>query len=447
MVSDSSNILSGSQKQRLTAIQATARVVDDVQLRLATGLSVSKALDDPQNFFSARALNFRASDINRRLDAIGQSIRTIQIAQTGIEADIQLLDQAEAYLLEIRKKIELGELTFGTTPGNAVPGNVTQILPTGSGDFINYAGGQDSGGPVTVTNGGADFDIDGNLWKRLAVNYNVTANTVLEFDYRSTLQPEIASIGFDNDSNFGNNNDRFFIYGSQLGGVNYAAPIPTYQYSGSGNYEHVVIPVGTFFTGNFSHMTFINDSDAAPAGNSQYQNVFLREGPTQPGGTNPTAPPGVKEAYEGIIEQIDLISKDANYRGINLLGSDNLKTIFNETGTSSLITEGIDGTSLGLALNSGSLTSLENISLQIKAIREARNTLRSYSSSLASSFNIIQTRQDFTRNTIDVLRAGRDDLIVGDQNQAGAELLALQVRQQIQSITLAPPDSSIADFL
>ncbi len=446
MTSDVGNILNGAQKQKLNAIQSTARIVDDVQLRLASGLKVNQAIDDPRNFFTARGLNARASDINRRLDGIGQSIRTIQEAQTGIEADIQFLDQAEAYLLEVRKKIELGELEFGVTPGNGVPPNVTQIRPAAA-DFVNYAGGQDSGGPVAVTNAGENFELDGNLWKRVLVNYNVTANTVLEFDYRSTLQPEIAAIGFDNDSAFNNDNDRFFVYGSQLGGISYSAPIPTYQYSGSGNYEHVTIPIGTFFTGNFSHMTFINDSDALPRGNSQYQNVFLREGPTQPGGINPTPPPGVAEQYQEIIEQIDLIAKDANYRGISLLQNENLTSIFNETGSSTLLTEGIDATSLGLGLNSGVLTSINNISAQIETIRDGRDTLRSYSSSLASNFSIIQTRQDFTRNTIDVLKAGRDDLIVDDQNESGAELLALQVRQQIQSITLAPPATSIADFL
>ena len=110
MVSALGSILSAAQKSQLTAIQSTARLIDDVQLRLASGLEVNKALDDPQNFFSARALEFRASDLSRRLDGIRQNIRAIQETQSGIDATLETLDLAESYLVDIEKQYQAGEI-------------------------------------------------------------------------------------------------------------------------------------------------------------------------------------------------------------------------------------------------------------------------------------------------------------------------------------------------
>ena len=51
----------------------------------------------------------------------------------------------------------------------------------------------------------------------------------------------------------------------------------------------------------------------------------------------------------------------------------------------------------------------------------------------------VQTREDFTQNTITNLQEGRDKLVVADQNEEGANLLALQTRQQlgVTSLSLA----------
>lgn len=66
-------------------------------------------------------------------------------------------------------------------------------------------------------------------------------------------------------------------------------------------------------------------------------------------------------------------------------------------------------------------------------------SVRGFGSTLANNLSIIQTRRDFTQNTINTLRAGADDLTVADQNEEGANLLALQTRQQlgVTSLSLA----------
>lgn len=434
------NILSGALARQVIAAKATARVIDDIQQKLASGLSVNSAIDDPKNFFSAQALQNRADDIARRLDGIGQSIRAVQVAENGVQEALKIIDLAESYLLDVEKGILTGEITFEPT---GPPTNQTLFTPS-AGDFLGYAGGQDSGGPVTVTNGGETFNITGNLWKRVAINYTVTADTVLEFDFRSGTIPEIAAIGFDNDTNFGNDSNRFFLYGTQTSGITYAAPTATYQYDGSGNVVHVEIPVGTFFTGTFSHITFINDDDSVPTGESEYSNLFLREGPLNNTNEGPAA---LQEEYEAIVSQLDFLAIDAQYRGINLLKGEELTTVFNESGSSRLISEGIDATTRGLGLNVGGFNSLEDVQNKIEEVRDAKALLRSFGSSLSHDLNIIKTRQSFTRDTINALKAGSDDLTVDDANQAGAEFLATQVRQQIQFSALAFRQTSIANFI
>jgi flagellin len=49
----------------------------------------------------------------------------------------------------------------------------------------------------------------------------------------------------------------------------------------------------------------------------------------------------------------------------------------------------------------------------------------------------VQTRQDFTNNLISTLQTGSDNLVLADTNQEGANLLALQTRQQLSTTALS----------
>ena len=51
--------------------------------------------------------------------------------------------------------------------------------------------------------------------------------------------------------------------------------------------------------------------------------------------------------------------------------------------------------------------------------------------------SVIQIRQDFTKSTINTLQVGSDDLTLADTNEEGANLLALQTRQQLSSTALS----------
>jgi flagellin-like hook-associated protein FlgL len=72
-------------------------------------------------------------------------------------------------------------------------------------------------------------------------------------------------------------------------------------------------------------------------------------------------------------------------------------------------------------------------------VREALVTVREFSASLATDLAIIQTRQDFTKETINTLEEGADKLTLADPNEEGAKMLALQTRLQlgVTSLSLA----------
>ncbi|MCB0855821.1 MAG: T9SS type A sorting domain-containing protein, partial [Bacteroidetes bacterium] len=134
-----------------------------------------------------------------------------------------------------------------------------------------YGAGQDAGSSA-VQDGGATLFIQNNAWKSISYNYTVTANTVIEFDFSSTLQGEIHGIGFDSDDAI-SSNLTFKVHGTQNWGItNYD------NYSGSG-WTTYTIPVGSFYTGTFNRLVFVADHDVSPFnGNAWFRNVKIYEG-------------------------------------------------------------------------------------------------------------------------------------------------------------------------
>lgn len=66
-------------------------------------------------------------------------------------------------------------------------------------------------------------------------------------------------------------------------------------------------------------------------------------------------------------------------------------------------------------------------------------TLRSVGQSLGTNVALLNTRLDFTKNYVDLLQSGSGKLTLADLNEEGANLLALQTRQQlgIQALSFA----------
>ncbi|MEL7532785.1 MAG: T9SS type A sorting domain-containing protein, partial [Bacteroidota bacterium] len=156
---------------------------------------------------------------------------------------------------------------------------------------INSYGGTQDAGSSQVQDGGATLFLQNNAWKSITYNYTVTANTVVEFDFRSTLQGEIHGIAFDNDNGI-SSNFTFKVHGTQNWGfTNYDNYSPT-------GWTTYVIPVGAFYTGTFNRFCFVADHDASPGnGNAYFRNVKIYEGSCS--GNVPVLPTAGLEPHSG----------------------------------------------------------------------------------------------------------------------------------------------------
>src|SRR3954452_12723161 len=88
--------LSAAVRSNLLSLQNTANLLDTTQTRLATGNKVNSALDNPTNYFTASALNSRASDLGNLLDGVSNAVQTIQAANDGITSITKLVESAQA---------------------------------------------------------------------------------------------------------------------------------------------------------------------------------------------------------------------------------------------------------------------------------------------------------------------------------------------------------------
>jgi flagellin len=157
--------------------------------------------------------------------------------------------------------------------------------------------------------------------------------------------------------------------------------------------------------------------------------------------------------FNALLTQINDLAADASFNGNNLLTGDDLTVIFNEDGSSSLDISGVTFTSTGLgisAVTTGDFQTNANIHSTLSQLDSAIATLRTQAATFGSNLSVVQIRQDFTRQLIDVLETGAGNLTLADTNREGANLLALQTRQQLSSTSLgiaARADQAVLQLL
>lgn len=156
---------------------------------------------------------------------------------------------------------------------NVTSGDVSTIIDFSSATVTGYGGSSQNRSDLHfVEDGGDTIHIEGNTWKDIALNYTVTTDTVMEFDFMSTVQGEIHGIGFDTNDSIAAGLS-FKLYGTQNWGIG------TYNnYAGNeGDWVHYTIDVGDRYTGNFNRLFFVNDDDANVGSNSFYSNIIIYE--------------------------------------------------------------------------------------------------------------------------------------------------------------------------
>ncbi|HYC04755.1 MAG TPA: flagellin [Azospirillaceae bacterium] len=121
--------------------------------------------------------------------------------------------------------------------------------------------------------------------------------------------------------------------------------------------------------------------------------------------------------------------------------SNDLTVQFNESNTNfiNVVSRNIqtDGQGLRLDFAQNGFLDRTDIDKAVKDLDFAKSALRSASQGLSTNLNVIQTRETFTKEFSDVLTEGSNKLIQADQNEEGANLLLLQTRQQLGTISLS----------
>ncbi|EIZ82149.1 bacterial flagellin [Methylobacterium sp. GXF4] len=170
----------------------------------------------------------------------------------------------------------------------------------------------------------------------------------------------------------------------------------------------------------------------------------------------------LKTQYLDLAKQINTLAKDSGYNGVNLLNGEELNVTFNEkTGTNKsditvslknaagdaaeavtagslgITTAGAAGAADTLPADAATFTSNEDLDKLSDLLTTALTSLSTKASSLGSSLSVVQTRQDFTKQIVNVLKTGSDNLVNADMNEEAANFTALQTRQSIAQQTLS----------
>ena len=377
-------VLSRAVRSNLSALQSTADLISTTQTRLATGKRVNSALDNPSNFFTSSSLNSRASDLGALLDGVSNAIKTLEAADNGIKSLTKLVESAQA----IARQAQQSTATTASVTGTVAGFTSASTVVAANGNTLTISDGTTTT-TVTAASGviGVEAVVD-------AVNSTAsqTIKASLTSDGRLKLEASTATS---------------------------------------------IVIGGTTSVG-----------EKALLG--------LTAGTTAAGSLNTTRS-SLATQFDTLRTQINQLAADSSYNGVNLLNGGSLSVVFNERSTSNLTVSGVtftagsrtvgadndfnssDDTVSGLGINAaaGTFQTDKDINDSLGSLTSALSTLRAQASAFGSNLSVVQTRQDFTKATINTLRAGADNLVLADTNEEGANLLALQTRQQLSSTALS----------
>lgn len=389
--------LTASMRTNLLSLQNTQSLMDTTQERLSTGLKVNSAIDNASSYYTAQSLNNRASDLSALLDSMGQGIQTIQAANEGIEAITEFVEQAKAIANSARDAASKTDVKTLNAKFSDV--DVPTTPKTATGTSLEFE--------VTRTDG---TTLDKSL--KDAVN-KVNAELKAADLQAKSLDDYVAQVK----------------KAIEAGGTEFAKIVDIkvddktgkITFTAKAGYNIKATGAGDLAGLGKDPDAGTPTNDVTVAVNTDRQKYALQ--------------------FNEILTQIDNLAKDAGYKGINLLQKNTLTVIFNEDRSSQIEVKGVDASSTGLKISNpvDSWQTDENINNSITEAENAISKLRIMASDYGNYYSIVQNRQDFTKNLINVLTEGADNLTLADMNEESANMLALQTRQQlaINSLSLA----------
>ncbi|KQU96695.1 hypothetical protein ASC68_15165 [Devosia sp. Root105] len=393
------------------------------QERLATGLKVNSALDNPTNFFTAASLNSRASDMASLLDSMSNGIKTIEAADNGLSSITKTVESMQSTLRQARqdKSFKTGSFAIDTTAvgtsavktlsfeGGAVGSTAVSVNlnTTGAGsaatagtftstanfaattitdaaDSVSFQIAVDGGAATTVTIdqttlaavGNADDTLDDAAeFNELLTNAGVTGVTAsvdgtgkLVLTSASTGANSSVAISAFTETDADNNTT---VTGLGVNGGASAAGVAAVAPGAVKTVDALVSEIN----GNTSLKDKVRASN--DNGKLRIENLSTEELTVTgvasdgeiDGSTAETAIGGnevrknLAKQFNELRDQLDKLADDASFNGINLLRGDKLKLTFNETGTSTIDIQAKD--------SDGDATSINNTTLGITSVQDS----------------------------------------------------------------------------
>jgi flagellin len=439
--------LSTNMRNTLTSLNTTQNLIAKSNERLSTGKRINSALDGAANFFTSKGLQTRADRLSVVRDGIGQGQKTLDSAQKAIQSMQTLIRSTSAELsAELRNQANARVSTVYSFA------NLNDSL---SNNTLSSRDRLDTGESITISING-----DGG-------SGSFTLNAA------SSAQAIILAI---------NNTVAASALNDNTGSGNATRPRVRAYLSNGTSGQLVIEAVGSTSTNGTAitpTLRIANNGTANAAGSitQDITEVFSLAG--DPNGTATLGTTALNATgsfiertsanltdkrqtlannYKTLLNQIESLARDAGYGGVNLLQNDTLRVSFNEddstalTVTNSFIdrgslrltgeTSGNGLTYTGTLLNDsvrGNFNSNAEIKNAIRNLTNADNSLTSTATRIAANQITLEVRKDFTESQVKTFGAGADDLVVADVNEEGANLLALQTRQQlsVQALSLA----------
>lgn len=368
--------LSAAVRSSLLSLQSTTKLINRTQNRLSTGLQVAGPIDDPVKFFQAKTLSDRASDFSDKKSGIDQGISTLTAAIDGATGIEDIVSQMKGLALSAKSATSstISELVsqfndLRTQIANLASDTTYQGLNliNGTGSTLTVNFSNDTSSTLAV----ASVDISeggAGLAIRKAVERVAETGTVLNVSY-----------------DFGTNVS--LSDGGSLS-VTYAGQSDAIFASGTYTFEY----------GSLTVTVTVGSAGATAATYTSTQTISANSTLTFTIGSAGSAGTGADvAAVEGVAS----------------------------AGGAAVALSTVEGTFVIDAAYTTQINSLVN------SLETALTTLRTKSQTLGSNVALLQTRLEFTESYVNTLQGGADKLTLADLNEEGANLLALQTRQQL----------------
>lgn len=129
---------------------------------------------------------------------------------------------------------------------------------------------------MKIADDGRTLLLSGNAWKYLAFDYDVTENTVVEFEFRTERLGEMHGIAFDNDNRVASDRHLFLVAGR----LDHPQAFSDYKHIASTEWTHCRIPIGKHYQGLMKQLVFFADDDRDAQADSWFRDVRVYENET-----------------------------------------------------------------------------------------------------------------------------------------------------------------------